>query len=235
MIWTIVKSEFKNMFRDRMYFLFAIYPVLLGLIGYYILPELPGGVVQDIVPMVLIVMSGFVYGALIAFTLLDDKDDNVLMSLKITPINVKAYVGVKLVVGFMFGLIATVVLIYTTGFLKEADPSIWVILVISILGALQAPIIALLVNSFSDNKVEGFVIMKLSGLILFLPIIGYFITGIVQYALGIAPGFWSSRVIETQIGLDTAGNILIIFIIGIAYNIFVTYLFMKLYSKKANL
>ena len=109
------------------------------------------------------------------------------------------------------------------------------IMAISILGALQAPIIALLVNSFSDNKVEGFVIMKMSGLILFFPIIGYFITGIVQYALGIAPGFWSSRVIETQIGLDSVGNIFVIFIIGIAYNILVTYLFMKLYSRKANL
>ena len=111
MIGTIIKAEFRNMLRDRMYLFFGIYPFIFGGMGYFLVKwiddKFPTSIWDSVTAMMLIVMTGYVFGALIAFTLLDDKDDKVLMSLKITPINVKHYIYVKMFAGMTFGFIAT--------------------------------------------------------------------------------------------------------------------------------
>ena len=237
MIGTVLKAELRNMRRDRMYVFFAFYPAILGVGGYYLIDYIkdtaPGSPWANILAMFFIIITGYVFGALTAFTLLDDKDDNVLMSLKITPISVKYYVIVKLVISFIFGLIATLAIIYGTGFLSGANFGI--IMLISIIGAVQAPGVALIVNSFADNKVEGFVIMKLSGLILILPVIAFFVTGWVQNLLGIAPGYWAARIIELELVPTEEGSAVLTFIMGVAYNLVFLWLLMKLYVKRSNI
>lgn len=237
MLTTVLKAEFRNMLRDRLYLFFSLYPVILGTIGYFLVPYIeeqsPGTMWGNILAMFFILITGFVFGALIAFTLLDDKDDNVLMSLKITPISVRTYVGVKLLISFIFGLIATIAIIYGTGFLENS--SFGIIILISIVGALQGPGIALIVNSFSENKVEGFVIMKLSGLILILPVVAFFVTGWVQNLLGIAPGYWAARIIELELVPSEEGSALLTFIAGVTYNMVFLWLLMKLYFRKSNI
>ncbi len=223
-----------------MYIVFAFYPVILGIIGYFLIDYLEGQLAPDnlapeIVAMFLILMTGYIFGALIAFTLLDDKDDLVLTSLKITPISVKSYVIVKLVVAFIFGFIATLVITLATGFLPDA--TFWNVLLISLAGAIQAPGVALIVNSFSSNKVEGFVVMKLSGLILIIPVLAFFIMDWQEVFLVFAPGFWPARMIQIELlpTFNTNFNFVIYFLLGIAYNMLFLSLFMKIYSKKSNL
>ncbi len=230
-----------------MYKFFVFYAFVMAIGGYYLVNyinnEFPYSVWDEILAMFFIIMTGYMFGAVTSFTLLDDKDDSVLMSLKITPISVKAYVIIKLASSMVFGFIATTAIIYATGFLEGA--STLVILAVALLGALQGPSLALIVNSFSSNKVEGFVVMKLSGLILFFPVIAFFVTGVTQLILGIAPGYWPAAIIEMELfenftnveifGLD--GNIekILLFIIGVIYNLFASWLLLKLYTKKANL
>jgi len=236
----ILKAEIKNIFRDSMYLFFMIYPIILGVVGYFLIPYIESQVsatslVPEITSMILILLTGFIFGALTAFTLLDDKDDLVLLSLKVTPISVKAYVMFKLLISFIFGLIATLVVVFTTGFLTGS--SIWIILLISVLGALQAPGVALIVNSFSTNKVEGFVIMKMSGLILVFPVLAFFIQSWQEVFLVFAPGFWSARLIQIELipTIDVNFTFMVYFILGVIYNLLFVTIFMKIYSKKSNL
>lgn len=240
MFKTILKAEIKNMTRDSMYIFFMVYPVILGVVGYFLIPYLnetlsETSLVAEIVSMILILMTGFIFGALTAFTLLDDKDDDVLLSLKVTPISVKVYVLVKLMISFIFGFIATLVITLATNFLPGS--SFWIILLISLLGALQAPGVALIVNSFSSNKVEGFVIMKMSALILVFPVLAFFVQTWQEVFLVFAPGFWSARMIQIELlpTIDVNFTLIVYFIFGVIYNIIFVTLFMKLYSRKANL
>lgn len=237
MISTILKAELRNMRRDPMYIFFAFYPVILGTIGYFLIPYIesqsPGTPWANILAMLFIILTGYIFGALTAFTLLDDKDDNVLMSLKITPISVKYYVIIKLAISFFFGFIATLAIIYGTGFLS--DTSFFVIFFIGIVGALQAPGVALIVNSFSENKVEGFVIMKMSGLIIIFPVLAFFVGGFIQNLLGFAPGYWAARIIELELVPTEEGSVLLTFLFGVLYNMLALYLLMKLYTKKSNI
>ncbi len=240
MIKTVMIAELKNMARDKMYVFFAVYPVILGFIGYLLIPYIDNRVaetslVPEIIAMFLILMTAFVFGALTGFTLLDDKDDNVLMSLKITPISVKYYVIIKLVMSFLFGLFATIVLILFTNFLPDA--ALWEMVLITIVAALQGPGVALVVNSFATNKVEGFVIMKLSGMILILPVVAFFVIEWQEIFLAIAPGFWSARMIQMELipGFDYNFTFVVYFIGGVIYNMGLLYLLMKLYVKKSNI
>jgi len=240
MLKHIIKAEIKNIFRDSMYLFFMLYPVILGVVGYFLIPYIEDQVsanslVPEIISMIFILMTGFIFGAITAFTLLDDKDDNVLISLKITPISVKAYVAFKLLISFIFGFIASLVIILTTNFLPNA--SFLTILLISILGALQAPGVALIINSFATNKVEGFVIMKMSALILAFPVIAFFVQSWQEVFLVFAPGFWPARLIQIELlpTINVNFTFTIYFIIGVIYNLIFTLLFMKIYSKKSNL
>ena len=219
---------------------FVFFPVILGVIGYFIIPIVqdsvaPGNPTPQIVAMFLILITGYIFGAVTAFTLLDDRDDNVLMSLKITPISVRLYVVLKLIISYIFGIFATVLLIYATGFLPNA--SFGNIVMISLIGALQGPSVALIVNSFAKNKVEGFVIMKMSGLLLMIPVLVFFIFNWQEVFLIFAPGFWPGRLIQMELlpQYDVNFTFTVYFIIGILYNIFVSWLLFKLYAKKANI
>jgi len=240
MLKTVIKAELKNMTRDRLYIFFFFYPIIIGVTGYFLIPYLkdtvePGNIFPEILAMLFILMTGYIFGALTAFTLLDDKDDNVLMSLKITPISVKAYVVVKLVVSFIFGLISTITIILATGFLP--DSNFGTIMLISIVGALQAPGIALIINSFAKNKVEGFVMMKMSALILGIPVIAFFVQSWQEVFLIFAPGFWSARMIQMELitSIEVNFTLVVYFFLGVIYNLLFVTLFMWIYSKRNNI
>jgi fluoroquinolone transport system permease protein len=115
------------------------------------------------------------------------------------------------------------------------------ILLISLVASLQAPFLALVVNSFADNKVEGFVVMKATGMTLILPAVAFFLTDWKEFFLVIAPGFWPARMIQMEIMPTTLFQIeynlpiLIYFLIGMAYNLLVSFGLFRLYAKKSNL
>ncbi len=242
MFKTVIKSELSNIFRDRMNVFFVLFPVILGVIGYYTIPMIeesvaPTNPIASIVAMFMILMTGYIFGAVTAFTLLDDRDDNVLISLKITPVSVRFYVFLKLVITYIFGFIASVLLIYATNFLP--DSSFGTIIMIASISALQGPFLALLVNSLARNKVEGFVMMKTSGLILILPILVFFVFDWKELFLIVSPSFWSARMIQMELlpmyNDQLPFTFIVYFIGGIVFNILFSWLFFKLFIKKANI
>ena len=235
----VLKNELKNVVRDPMYLFFSVYPFIFGAAGYFIVDAIADPIWGSMVSMILIIMTSYVYGAVTGFTLLDDKDDKVLISLKITPISTKMYVFVKLMIGYVFGFIATLIVVFATGFLS--DSAIWMIILISAVASLQAPFLALVVNSFADNKVEGFVVMKGTGMTLILPAVAFWLTDWKEFFLVIAPGFWPARMIQMEImpteifQIDYNLPILIYFLLGVAYNLLLSTLLFKLYTKKSNI
>lgn len=225
--------EIKGILRDKMYIFFMVYPVILILLSLWLIPYLKINaslLAANIVVLVLILMTAFIYGAITGFTLLDDQDDQVLFSLRITPIKVSNYIIIKLVTSYIFGFFATLILILTTGFL---DAGVFEIIQITLLSSLTAPLIALLVNAFSSNKVEGFVVMKSSGIILLVPIAAIFITNWTEVFLAIIPGFFVARIISMSLipGVYLF-DAYVYFISGLFVNAFFLYLLYKKYTKR---
>ena len=235
MFTRVLKHEFKNMFRDKMYGFMLIYPIIMAVVAHFLMPylvEQNAGIAVHIVTLVFILMNGFMFGAITGFTLLDDQDDNVILSLKITPINVNHYILTKLLISYILGMISTLLIIITSGFIAVVDP--FNLIFILILSPLHGPIIALLVNAFARNKVEGFVIMKGSGIILLAPIAALFLTDWKELFLSILPGFWPARLVAFElIPMDYfLVETWIYFILGLVINgLVITVLYMT-YKKR---
>lgn len=238
MIMRVFKHELKGMTRDPMYIFFGLFPLILAFIGVYLFPYLQNNaplIAYQLVFIVFILMNGLIYGAVTGFTLLDDQDDHVFMSLRITPISVRYYILIKLLLSYVIGILGTVIILFATGFYQ--DLSVAVFLMIAIIGPLQAPMLAMITNLFATNKVEGFVAMKSSGLILIGPIASIFLTNWTELLVGILPGYWSTKLIFGQ--LDGAITYLdqpwLYFVFGMIVHLLAIYLTFNLYCKKQHI
>lgn len=229
----VLIHEIRNILREKMYLFFLLYPVILVILSLWLVPYLRENVNDlsaNIFIMMLILMTSFIYGAITGFTLLDDQDDLVLFALRVTPIKLSYYVTIKLLISYIFGFMATILVLLITSFLNAQFIDL---LLITILSSLQAPLIALIVNAFASNKVEGFVVMKGSGLILLIPIAALFINHWTELFLGIVPGFWVAKMISIfLIPNEYLFNEYIYFAIGIAVNLFFIFILYKVYLKR---
>lgn len=226
--------ELKNMIRDKMYAFFLVYPIIISVVSYFLIPYLKdiNPLASDITFLALLLMNSFIFGVVTSFTLLDDQDDNVLLSLKITPISVRLYVLFKLLMSYIFGIISTLLILISADYF--AQTRLLDIIFILILAPIQGPILAMLIASISRNKVEGFVIMKLSGLILMVPIAALFLTDWKELLISIFPGFWTARLFSMQfMPLDYfLKESYIYFILGVCVNLLIFVLLYKLYIHK---
>lgn len=226
--------ELKNMLRDKMYAFFLVYPIIISVVSYFLIPYLKdiNPLASDITFLALLLMNSFIFGVVTSFTLLDDQDDNVLLSLKITPISVRLYVLFKLLMSYVFGIISTLLILISVDYFTQTQ--LLDIIFILILAPIQGPILAMLIASISRNKVEGFVIMKLSGLILMVPIAALFLTDWKELLISIFPGFWTARLFSMQfMPLDYfLKESYIYFILGVCVNLLIFVLLYKLYIHK---
>ena len=235
MIKRIFKHEIKAMFRDSMYTFLFIYPIVIAIIAYFLIPYLETHsdlFVKNLVLTLMLVLNGIMYGAITGFTILDDQDDKVLLSLKITPISVRWYIAIKLLLSYILGILGTILFMFASGFYQDVD--IFMFIMIIILAPLQAPMFALIINLFAQNKVEGFVIMKSSAIFLIAPIATIFLTNWTELLFGFLPGFWTTKLIYSQLPFTTVffQSHALYFIFGIIAHIIMISILFLLFSKK---
>lgn len=236
MFLKVLKHEIKNILRDKMYAFMMTFPIFIGIVAYFLIPYLKsevGNLAANIVALLFVLMTSFMFGAITGFTLLDDQDDHVLFSLKITPIKVTHYIGVKLLFSYVLGVLATFLLVYIT---RLFESSIWNMLGISFLASLQAPLLALFINTFANNKVEGFVFMKATGILVMIPIAALFLTNWTELFLGIVPGFWAARLVSMSlIPNNYFLNEIWYYTLGFIVNLMLIYILFKKYKHRVQI
>ena len=108
----------------------------------------------------------------------------------------------------------------------------------SLVAALFAPALALFQAALAKNKVEGFAIIKLTGMTALIPILMAMDTfsGGMQYILGVFPNFWSLKAMMNILFPTDASlnlNFYAYNAIGLVYNLFILLLSYKFFIKKA--
>ena len=194
MFLTMSKFELKNLVRDRMTAVMILYPLLLGGLGKYLIDnQMVEGQALGIIVMMISLLAGFAYGAMAGFSLLDDRDDQVLISIQISPVPLAFYIWFKILFVYILAVLAGFFLIWFTGAIKLSEVEI---LLVSLLSALQVPIVAFLVNAFAKNKIEGFITMKATGFLLMLPIGSFFFLDAKEWLFSLAPAHWAGKAIQ---------------------------------------
>ena len=238
MLIRLIRFELKNILRDRMTAMLLGYPLVFGVIVRLIMEtqELDSSIVSLIV-VGLTIVSGMIFGSMAGFSILDDRDDNVFLSLQISPMNVEWYVLFKVAFVFVLSILANVLIFLIV---QETGLAMRNVLIISTLNAFQVPIHAFLVNAFANNKVEGFVAMKGSGFLIIFPLVAFYFTDWEQWLFAIAPAFWGAKATQyllfeplIDLGLiDFPLNYLSYLGIGFVYNICLSFGLYQVFKKK---
>jgi fluoroquinolone transport system permease protein len=132
-----------------------------------------------------------IFSILTGFVLLDERDDQTLTALQVTPLPLSTYFAYRITVPIIL-TIALMFVILPLGGIGVLAP--WKIAITAIAAAPMAPMFALFLASLAQNKVQGFALAKLAGLPLLLPTFAFFIDSGWEYAFGLIPSYWPMKV-----------------------------------------
>lgn len=237
MYMNFLRSELKAWARDPMLSFMVFYPILFGIIGRFVLPlaaENSGfdiNAYADVVIVALTLMTPLIYGSLAGFTILDDRDDNMLMSIRVTPLSIYQYLSFKLAIVFVFSFVGC---IYVMWFSNIGDLPLGNIVSIAFMTSLAAPMTALFINAFAKNKIEGFAVMKTLGTVIVFPIIALFLVDKREFFFAFAPGYWPAKALSV---LFRGENLLLLsyhqyYIGGLLYGLILNVLSFSLFQRK---
>jgi len=233
-------NELKKWLRDSLMGFMVFYPIIFGIIGRFVLPwiaDSSGFEIEhfaDLIVVVLTLMTPHVYGALIGFSILDDRDDNILTAIKVTPLSLHQYLSFRLIIVFILSFIACT---YVMWFSDIGGLPVTGILAIALLASLGAPVTGLLINALAQNKIEGFAVMKGAGTIIIFPVIALFFVDAKELIFSFAPGFWPAKAISSLIRGD--GSLFLTYnqyyFIGLVYVTLLNLVVYQVFLKKARI
>lgn len=192
-------SDLRNLNRDSLLRLMVIYPWLLALLLRWVIPFLVEGFVEqfDLRPYYGLLTSFFsimlipqIFGSVIGFMLLDERDEGTLTALRVTPLTLERYLVYKLAVPFLVAVGAVYIFVPIVGLVALPYAPLFPI---ALVAALEGPMIALLLASLAANKVQGVAVMKGMSLIFIAPLIAHFTPLPWQWLWGIFPTYWPVR------------------------------------------
>jgi len=193
LFWTLTANELTNVRRDSLLRWMAIMPVALALGLRWLVPVVDANIKWDLQPYYVLIMSGHcvfgvpvLIGFIVGMLLLDDRDDGTLQAMRVTPLSLGNYLAYKLTLPVVLAAVTSVICIPAAGLMEFRASLVPACLV----GALWAPILALLMASFAKNKLQGFVLMRVSNVPVAAPFLAWFVTSSWTYAFGLLPSFW---------------------------------------------
>ncbi len=192
-----MKFELKNLIRDRMTAMLLVYPIMVGFLGKYLLEKQnfdENGI--NLMIVVLTIISGMIFGSMAGFSILDDRDDNVFLSIQISPMNVRFYIWFKVTFIYILSVLANLLIFVIMG---GIGLELFDFILVSCLIGLQVPINAFLINALSSNKVEGFIAMKGSGFLIIFPVVSLFFFDWKEWLFAFAPAFWGAKAVQSRL------------------------------------
>jgi fluoroquinolone transport system permease protein len=196
MVATFLKFELKNLLRDEMTRVMLFYPLVLGgLIRLLINRNLLTAQFASVTAVVLVVLAaGFDFGMIAGFSLLDDRDDQVLVSIRISPVSLNLYLWFKVGFAFLMAVGASLATILISGSFAIAPQDM---LLVAGLSAMQVPINAFLVSALASNRAEGLAAIKVTGILVLLPVVAWFFLDWKQWFFALVPGFWPAKAMQS--------------------------------------
>jgi len=249
--------EFKNIVRDKMTLILLLYPLLVIVLGSFVIPVLidnyagtTGG--QETASLVVIVVfasvAPFVTSALLGFSFLDHRDENTLDTLRVTPLSLRGYVLFKTTYAYLLSVNAAFWILFGTKMLSGdgytfAGVNLWdsfsvgSIVLFAFVSGFFTPVFALLLASLAKNKIEGFAYMKTSGIFALLPALVVLenLQDFKQYFLGVFPTFWPVKGLLVQGDLLSHEHnmpIVLYMLIGVIYPLILSLAAYRAFERK---
>ena len=232
-------NDFKNIIRDKFLVYAAIaMPLMVIVISriilHWIAPTLKDTISlagnYSMIFMLFVTMIPLVYGFIVAFLILDERDEHLLTVLRVMPISRNSYLIYRMLFLSIFSFIVMLIFPPLSGLLENTQFSYIQYIPIALLFTLLTPFSALMVSSFATNKVQAFAIFKISGTVFLIPLFIFLITDNLKYIFAPIPNFWAFVTLKELI--TTGTNDYLHLGIGFVYTIALIAALFYIFNKK---
>jgi fluoroquinolone transport system permease protein len=202
------RNDVKLISRDHFLVMMFFFVVLIAIVLRFGLPWLNGHLAKsgvlpndsvakslsDYFPMLLaffVIFQGpLIAGAIFGFSLLDEKEDNTIKAMLVTPVPFGRYVMYRISVPTV---ISFLIVVFMMLFINQSLVPLWQLILIAAGASFTGPIAALFYAVTAENKVQGFAVAKFIGLAGWVILLGWFVTGPWQWLFGLFPPFLISK------------------------------------------
>lgn len=231
-------NDLKNVLRESLLLYMLVIPPVMVVAVRLILPAATDYAADsfglDLIPYYPLLLSFFfvlqlplVFGLLVGLLILDERDDDTLTALRVTPISMRGYALYRGGSAVLLSVFYVLVSLPLTGIMPEA--LLPALLPVAVLSGLLAPGCALTLATFAGNKVEGLALMKALGILLLGPLAAYFIDSGWQLLFGLSPTYWAAKAFWVA---GEGGNFWPYFLVGAAYNLALVALLLRRFREK---
>jgi fluoroquinolone transport system permease protein len=227
--------DLKSVRRDSMLRWLAAYPIAIALLLRWGVPALNQSLATradiDLVPYYVLLASLIVVavptvtGMVIGFLLLDQRDDDTLTALQVTPLSLASYLAYRVAVPMLLSIVMVAIAVPLSGLVEVGVAPL---LAVAVCGAPLAPLSALFLGAFAKNKVQGFALAKGGGVLVWGPILGYFVDSRWQLAFGIAPHYWPAKMFWMTAASEPGAWLC--FLVGVSYELALLGLLLRRYK-----
>ncbi len=256
---SLLRYEARTIVREPVNLYMCLFPALVLLLSTVVFPMILQsldpirGAMLKAITLVMVVMilafGSFFLAALATFLLLEQKDENTLHTIAVTPVGASGYLRFKMTYVYLMSVVGNIVILLGTKLIAGDKYTVLGIplldgvnladiIAFSAVNALLTPAMGLLQSAFARNKVEGFALIKGTGILALAPALMTLeaFQGNLQYVLGIFPNFWAIKgllvkLMPVHFGADLSysANLLI----GAAYNGILAIVAYRFFLKKA--
>ncbi len=223
--------------RDPLLCWIVALPLLIALLIRFFLPVIIGRLenalhfgfgtfYQPIAGYALLITAPVLCGMVVGFLLLDERDDRTLLALRVTPLPFSNYLAWRLSLPMLLSVVVTIAAFPLAGLSQPGVPGL---LVCALATSPFAPLVALALAVFAQNKVQGFALVKASGVFQMAPLVAYFVKAEWQPAFGIFPTYWPAKLLWTlQAGEAKAWLYLAV---GLAYQLLLLLILLRRFNR----
>lgn len=231
----VIRGDLRNVLRDAMLVLVLVAPVLLLLVLRFGVPLLSTVLLEQLsfdlspyyalIVIFLTMLLPLLFGLIVGFLLLEEQDEHLMRVIAVTPLTRRGYLRVKFAAPVISIILFSLLIAEISG-LVPVD--LLRFLPLTLLIALQAPMIGMVLVTFAENKVEGLALGKAMGIYLLAPFAGYFIDSPLAFFAGISPAFWISEAFLS----GTTMSYLLHLGAGVVVHLAYLWLLMRLFMRK---
>ena len=259
---SLIRYELKTIVKDAFNVFILLYPVMMLFICGYLIPQIlkitssPDSNAQAITLLIsfllLIAVGGYMMGIMLGFMLLDNRDENTLVNIAVSPITISGYATFKIIYTYVLAVASNILMVggvklvasdaYAITYMGMSislfeSISYGEIIWFSGVSGLIVPFIALIFAAFAKNKIEGFAFAKMGGFIVMIPLLVLLnsFQDYKQYILGLFPSFWPMKALLNEaIGVvgDWDLSFTLYLLIGSVYPLILGFFALKLFIKK---
>lgn len=191
----LFKNDTTNILRDKTLLMMLFLPLLM-IFGLKLslpalvelIPLLP--TYYSLVLGVLATTTALLGGYIIAFVMLDEKDENVFTVIRVMPFSTSLFMAYRL---FLAGCCAFLLALMTFLILDIQNYSLVEKIGYSLFCCQTAVVVLLFIVAFATNKIEGMTLIKGINFFVFLPVLAFFIDSSWKHVFSIFPFYWTYK------------------------------------------